>query len=379
MVKGDDKRVRVLHLLNLSDIGGAERMVLSLLGRLNRERFSAAVACLKGGGPLEAHVRALDLPFHVLPNHPLRAVLDLVSLLKKERVHLLQTHGARAELIGAAAGQAAGVRVISTLHDLYGFDSLAKVWSNRLANPFIERYVSVTERGRRLAVERFAVDPRRIEVIENGVEPPAPVAEELLIELRRSLGVGEGLLVIVVANLRPVKGHLHVLRAVQHMSDDERRRFTFCFIGADQMNGALQRAAVDLGVAEQVVFSGYRSNVAEYLQAADIFLLPSENEGMPMAVLEAMAAGCPVIAANVGGVAEAIDHGRNGLLIEPRSPQAIAEALLKLAADPELRLRLRANAAATAKERFSLDRMTRAFEDLYLRLGTCDSKECVRT
>ncbi|MDZ7372102.1 MAG: glycosyltransferase family 4 protein [candidate division KSB1 bacterium] len=364
------QRIKILHLLTLSDLGGAERMVLSLGSSLNRKHFNSAIACLQGGGLLESEAHRLGLPFFTLPSSIPAAFYRLVKLLRNEKIDLLQTHGARAEFLGACAGRVAGVKTISTLHDLYGFNNRYKVFLNRCCDPFIEHYVSVSEIGRRCAVERFGILPHRVQVIENGIELPIRVTQDRIDNLKRSLRIRDELLVVTVANLRPVKGHIHILRAVQSMSPEERRKFVFCFVGADQMNGELQRIAADMQVKDHIVFAGFQADISLYLGAADLFLLASEDEGLPLALLEAMAAACPVIACNVGGVAEVIQEGFNGLLIEPRSPQAIKEALLKLAAKAELRRMLGDKAAETAKARFSAENMVSKYAELYRRLVT---------
>lgn len=358
-------------------------MLLSLVKSLDARQFRACVACLHGGGRLEDEVRKLGIPFYAFDSrNPFLFIVKFRRIIQKEKIDLLQTHGARAELVGAWAAHIAGVRlVVSTLHDLYGFSSRAKILTNRSVNPFISRYISVTRAGYELAIKNFGIVRTRIQVIENGIDAAELRQKQDVAGLRRQLGIDDKeSLIITVANLRPVKGHIHVLRAIGLMTAEERSGLTFCFVGADLSGGFLQRTAREMGVAGHILFAGFQENISVYLQAADMFLLPSESEGMPMAMLEAMAVGCPVIATDVGGVAEVIEDQQTGLLIPSRSPAAIKDAVLKLS-DGSLKSRLRTNAGKAINSRFSIERMVQEYQDLYRQLNeavltTDDNRFC---
>jgi glycosyltransferase involved in cell wall biosynthesis len=362
------KRLHILQLINLSDIGGAEQMLLSLAKSLDPTNFRVGVACLHGGGRLGDEVQRLGLPFYSLEaRNPFCLALKFIRAIKQEKIDLVQTHGARAELLGSIIARLCGVRcLISTLHDIFGFENRAKKFANHITDHFIDRYVAVSRIASDLAMKNFQISRPRIQIIENGIVAGQFWQKEETQTLYRQLGISpRQRMIVTVANLRPVKGHIHILRAVALMSSEERKELRFCFVGADFSGGEVQRAAKSLGVEDSIIFAGFQAEISLYLQAADVFLLASESEGSSFSILEAMAAGCPVIAANVGAIAEIIEDHENGILIPPKSPAAIKEAVLSLLSNQSLREKLCTRGLETVSSRFSLERMVQQYASLY--------------
>jgi glycosyltransferase involved in cell wall biosynthesis len=170
---------------------------------------------------------------------------------------------------------------------------------------------------------------------------------------------------VVVANLRPEKGHDVLIDAASEVL----RRFPdarFELVGGGAERAALAARATERGVAHAFTFLGHRDDVPERLATADMFVLPSRSEAFPNALLEAMAAGLPVVASSVGGVLELVENGRNGFLVPAGNAFALADRICRLMADPSLGRRLGVAARADVEARYSFDRMVTAFENVYL-------------
>ena len=199
------------------------------------------------------------------------------------------------------------------------------------------------------------VPARKITVIPNGIDLPATTAHS---------GIAGAPVITTVANLRHGKGHDVLLRAA---ADVLRRHpaARFNLVGDGPLRPELQREAQALGIADRVTFLGHRDDVGEVLRASDVFAFPSLMEAFPNAVMEAMAMALPVVATNVGGIPELVTDGHNGRLVAPGDPAALARALNEVLDSPATAAALGSAAADTVRERYSFERMTRTFEQLY--------------
>ncbi len=187
-------------------------------------------------------------------------------------------------------------------------------------------------------------------------------------EVRRELGLAAAARVVgLVARLDHWgKGHREFFSALAALP--ERYPVEALIIGGGRREAEMRRLATELGLAGRVHFLGQRDDVPDLLSALDLFVLPSHSEGVSLALLEAMAAGLPVIASRVGGLPEVVTDGENGLLIPPQDPQALATALERLLADPDLAQKLGANARRHVEENYSLERLGREINEIYAEL-----------
>lgn len=359
--------MKILQLTNVSDIGGAEKMVLNLVTHINRDKFDVSVASLDGRGNLAHKVRSQGL-FHIdlQVRHPFRFLRKAPLFLRENRFDFIQTHGARAEFLGAWLGKLAGIRhVISTIHDVYGMEHRLKVVLTRVTTRRIDRWVAVTPMIKEMAIKKFHVPAKSIELIESGISfNDSELAD--VEDIRKKYQIPQDVTIILsVANLRPVKGHQHILRAITLFDVEIRRKVKFMFVGVDQSHGIYQKMARDLGVAEQVIFVGFVDDVKPYLAAANIFLLASESEGLPLSLLEAMAARLPVVASRVGGIPFAVRHNDSGVLIPPGSAESIHQTILQLIGNQQQCEAMALNAQQIVRSRFSTEKMVKYYEALY--------------
>ena len=177
---------------------------------------------------------------------------------------------------------------------------------------------------------------------------------------------GSGPIIGLGVRLTEGKGINYLLQAMP----DIIKKFTditLVIAGDGPAADKLKKQTVELGITRNVLFLGPRLDIPELLKVFDIYVLPSLSEGLPMVLLEAMAAGCPIVATNVGGIPTLIKHGDNGSMVEPKNPQALASEIIKLLSSQELRSQYSKKALETFQESYSADIMTRKYEQLYLR------------
>lgn len=344
-------------------------MVQALSAGLDRDRFIVHTGSLIGGGELIRRVEDMRLPtVHFGFRHPAdpRGIARLLQYVREHRIELVQTHGLRADGIARWAARLGGARkIVSTIHSIDPWRRLPHVVLDQLTAPFVTRFVAVCGAAKAATVQRERISPDRIEVIPIGITSPV-VPREKRSEIRRAFQLSEdhSPTVGVLANLREMKGHRYVIQAIPEL----RQKFPgiiFLFAGRDDSHGALQRYADEVGVRDHVRFMGFVHDIPSLLAAMDIFLLPSEWEGLPVSILEAMHAAVPVIATRVGGIPEVLRDDVEGLLIEPGNPAAISEAVHRVATDWAARARYVRAAESRAQTEFSLQMMIQRYTELY--------------
>jgi glycosyltransferase involved in cell wall biosynthesis len=359
----------VLYVIWSLQAGGAERVVADLARTVDRSRFRPVVCCLNFKGQLAALVEAEGIPVHVLDKGPridLGALVRLVRLMRRERVDVVHTHLWTSSFWGRLAAILAGVPVrVVTEHNLDLWRRGPHWLADRLLARFTDRFVFVSAAVEAFYRERLALAPERCRVVLNGVERPAVDRVPDRAAARARLGIeGGGPVVGTVGRLEERKGHAFLLEALRRVAERE-TDVRGLVVGAGKEAARLAALRDRLHLADRVRLVGYWPDLAEALAAIDVFVLPSLMEGHPLAVLEAMAAGKPIVATTVGGLAEAIEDGVSGLLVPPGDADALAEAVVSLLRDPERAARLGREARRALEERFSLEKSVRANEEVY--------------
>jgi glycosyltransferase involved in cell wall biosynthesis len=326
------------------------------------------VVCLFRDGWLRERCERLGLETHVLGIRGVLAVGWLrrfTRLLRERAVGVIHAHEFGANTYGTLAGRLAGVPVVATVH---GRSYYADRGRRRLAYRAVSRgavMVAVSEDVKRFVVDATGVSATRIGVVHNGIGLAAPVAEEARIRLRAELGIREGQRVVtVVGSLYDVKGHRYLLDAIPRILEDCPAA-VFLIAGRGDREGALREQARRLGIDGQVRFLGLRGDVPALLAIADLFVLPSLSEGLSIAILEAMAAGRPVVTTRVGGNPELVVDGETGLLVPAADAHGLASAVARLLTDPAEARRLGDEGRRHVGRRFSIDAMVGEYEAIY--------------
>ncbi len=363
-------RLRVLQVTHDLGIGGLPRVVVTLARTLDRGRFDVSVLCMNETGPLADELARAGIPVLRVPSprQPDRlAALRVARLLRREKVDVLHTHNTQPFLEAGLAGWLTRVpRHIHTDHGRAFPDRRRYMWAERFMSRFTDRIVGVSKETSEQLVRWERIDPARVVTIENGIDG-TPFAEAPgRAATRASLGIADDApLIGTVARLQPEKGVDVLIDAVPEIAR-ERPGAVCLVIGYGDEEARLRARAEAREAAGRVRFLGARRDVPALLKALDCYALPSRREGLPMAVLEAMAAGCPIVATRVGGVPSALVDGKSATLVPPEDPRALARAVVELLADPGRARRYAEEAGRTFAERFSAAAMTRRYEALYL-------------
>ncbi|MBL7199911.1 MAG: glycosyltransferase [Anaerolineae bacterium] len=366
-------RTRVCYLITELNVGGAEKVVLRLATLLPEDRYDVLVACLYDPGPVADEIRAAGVPVVDLSMRnkvDLRAVFRLYELLRSRNIQILHAHMFHANLLAAVVGRIANVPVVIATRHTVEMGGAAREWVNCVTVALCDAMVVVSNQVHELQLRQPWIDPTKLVVIPNGVpvETATCCSPESTQALRQEWGIDADVLVVgTVARLGPEKGHAYLLEAAAEVLKQVLQT-RLLLVGDGPMRSQLEGRAKALGVADSIVFAGLRHDVPTILSLFDLFVLPSLWEGLPMAVLEAMAAGLPVVATAVGGTPEVVVDGVTGLLVPPGDPDALAEAIFRLLRDPDLRQRMGQAGRERVVERFSAERMVERTEQLYEQL-----------
>jgi glycosyltransferase involved in cell wall biosynthesis len=365
--------MKIAYLLTLSDsIGGAAIHVRDMASAIQARGHDVTVM-VGGNGMLVDLLRERNL--RVVSISSLRRALSIVgdlaayqeikSTLRQLRPDLVSIHSSKAGILGRMAGASLGIPAVFTVHGWSFTDGLPlrQRYPAVLAERFAARYgrliITVSNHDRELAV-RYSIDrPERIVAIQNGM-PDNPAA------MRAHPGALAPRL-IMVARFQPQKDHATLLSALAEL-----RQYSWALdlVGDGPGRSAVESLLHTLGLEDRVRVLGYSNDVAKLLSESDLFVLTSKWEGLPLSILEAMRAGLPVIATDVGGVSESVDHGVTGFVVQRSSVSALKEALHPLLTSAELRRAMGARGRARYEECFTFERMVERTLQAYERTLT---------
>lgn len=366
-----DEALRVTHVVLSMDYGGLESVVLGLVRESRRLGQIASVACLERTGALGAQAEALGarvLCIHKPPGLRPETIGRLESSLRDLGPDVVHTHHIGALFYtGPAARRARVPLVVHTEHGRYLSARRRTRWIGRLAGRYAARFCCVSPTIAAEA-EAFRIVPgRKIRVVPNGIDLERFRARDDAGPTRRSLGIPPGAPTIgTIGRLCEIKRQDLLIQAFRQVLAREADAH-LVIVGDGPWMGRLRGVTAGLDLDDRVHFAGSQPDPERYLQAMDVFALSSESEGMPLTILEAWAAGVPVVATRVGGVPELVEDGRTGILLDFGDVGALARALGGLLGDRELTRRLR-QAGRDRVESLSLGRMADAYHRHYLEL-----------
>jgi len=358
-----DATLQVVHVTGESAFSGGEVQVFLLMEGLRRRGHASLLVCPPGSrAAREARARGFPAKLVAMRNDlSLGAAARIASLLRAHRPALVHCHTGRANWLGGLAAWSAGVPALTTRR----MDRrVARGLRTRLLYGRLMRRAVAISPAVAARLARAGVPAERIRTIASAVDAAALTPSATRDALRARLGVAADTpCALVAARLVRRKGVDVLLSAWARRLGGGNGQLWIAGDGPER--AALEAAARRLAPAEPVRFLGERSDVADLLEACDVFVLPSRQEGLGVAALEAMARARPVVASAVGGLAEAVVADETGLLVAPEEPKALAAALDRLLGDPALARRLGEAGARRAADHFGAERMVGAYEDLY--------------
>ncbi|MBS1604861.1 MAG: glycosyltransferase family 4 protein [Bacteroidetes bacterium] len=365
------KRVRLLECIRQGQIGGGETHLLSLVENLDKERFDPVVLSFTEG-PMVDRLRAMGISTHVIYTEKPFDVSkrkEVRQFLEEQRVELIHAHGTRAASNVMHVARRMGIPVVYTIHG-WSFHSDQSFLVRNLRR-LGERYltsrsslnISVSASNKQTGVG--AIRGFRSRVINNGIDrnkfDPASVSGGLRQELRIP---EDTVLILFIARFTAHKQPLALMQAFKEALSAG-PAMHLVLVGDGDQKAEAQSLVEEWGLGEKITLLPFRQDVPQVLASADVYVLPSLWEGLPIGLLEAMAMGKAVVATNVDGTREVIRDGENGLMVEAGDTTQLAQALVKMAKNADLRSRLGRCARDTIRSKFDAAAMTREIEAAY--------------
>ena len=381
----DFEPIRVLHVIARLNIGGTASHVILLTQLLSTPRFAPLLVAGQVS-PAEGDMSYLAAEKGVTPyiipelGREIRWQDDVIvlwkfyRLMRAQRPTIVHTHTAKAGLLGRVAAKLAGVPIIvHTFHGhvFHSYFSPRKtqlfLWLERLLGKLTDAIITVSPQQRAEILAYGIGAPDKVRAIDLGLELEQFVDRRgPRGKFRQELGIGADVpLIGIVARLVPVKGHAYFLAAAQQVlaqfADAE-----FVIIGDGELRGALEQQADVSGIRPHVHFTGFRRDLADIYADLDVVVLSSLNEGLPVSLIEAMAAGKPVVAAQVGGVRDLVAHEKTGLLVPPKDSLALAQGISRMLSLPlQARVAMGQAGRASVYPKYQINTLVENVEALY--------------
>lgn len=360
-------KINILYVIWSLGLGGAEQVVINLAKGLDKTKFQPFVCCLndegrfadvlkKEGIRVFALNKARGLDFSVIPK--------LVHIIGENDIRIVHTHLWGASFWGRIAARVARVKVIITEHNVDVWKSMLHFLIDRFLFKKTDCFIAVSETVRNFYSAKLCVPAEKIKVVYNGIDVAAFSRQSSVSSLKKEFEIKNDEKVIsVIGRLVPQKGFDIFLEAFSRLSLNARA----LIVGEGPLLESLKVSTFQSStLKDKVIFTGLRKDIPEILSITDILVLPSKREGLPMILLEAMAAGAIVVASRVGGTPEVVEDGINGFLVEPQDVEGLKDKIeYILNADSRELDKIREAAQRTIAEKFSLEKMVAEHEKIY--------------
>lgn len=365
-------KIKLTHLVLDMDLGGLQRLISQMVPVMARDVFDVNVVCMNRKGCFGNQLEADGFNVKLLQKNQKRADLwypvRLAHYLRKRKTDILHMH-AGTFIFGALAGSLAFTpATIYTEHGRAVVDSLVRHVEDRIAVKLVNRLVPVSDDLKDVLIERIGAPPHKLTTIINGIATDLFIPRSKPRALLEEFSISDKCRVIgTVARLDAIKDQLSMIKAFELVAG----RINDCrliLVGDGPMRDELEEYISTRGLQRQVIITGQRSDVPEFLNLFDLFVLSSLSEGTSMSLLEAMASGVPAVVTGVGGNPAIVTHEIDGLVVEPSDPAALADAILRLLSDENLLRIFSERSAAKVRRDFSIERMTENYCRLYLEI-----------
>ena len=378
--------IRIAYILTPIEFGGAERVNLTFLRNVNRDRFDVFPILLTR--PWENRNFFIEELRGMYPIYKisvalrprsegrdylriLRCIKNLYTVLSKGSFHLMHTHGYFADIIGMPVSRMLRIPHISTCHGFISNDRSLNMYNklDRFSLRYCDKVIAVSEELRDDLVIH-GIKESKIAVIENALGNlyKAGTLSQSRASKREQLKLAEDECVVGYAGRLSDEKGIHYLIEAGSILKGKGEAFKILIIGDGPKRKELENLAIEKGLEKEILFAGFQTNVGEWLPALDVFVLPSLTEGAPMALLEAMAVGIPIVATHVGGVPMILEDGVAGFLVAPANPEGLAEKLEVLLERPSLRSQLAEGARKAMERRPTVYEWCRQIESEYCAL-----------
>lgn len=371
-------KIKILEMIDHSFLGGGQINLLSIAEALDKSRFDVSV-CSQGKGPLVEELNQRDIrhfPVSIKKRPSPKVLKALKNLMDNEGFDIVHTHGGVAGLYGRWAAFRSRVPVV--IHTLHGIHYLhyrnifirwAYVFLERIFSRFTMTVIFVSQADKKKGCRYRLAPVEKMTVVKNGidfskVQKDADITQVPMLKDKLGL-VKDSFLIGTVARIHRQKNIPCLIKASAVLSD-LMPHASIIIVGGGPMTSKVKNQIDRLGLQKMVFMLGERPDVYQIMSMYDIFVLSSLWEGLPYVLMEAGALGKPVVASDIEGVREIILDGKTGLLVQKDNPRKLAEAVLRLEADPQLRFKLGRSLQKKIKDEYSLSQMIREVEKIYL-------------
>lgn len=369
----------ILHLRTSQGVYGAEKVILGLAGSCEKTRHTIGCLTKKGkyGRSFLEEIRRLGLQGEEIQSSyniwDFRAVWHIVKIMKERRIGILHTHDFISDILGFLASRIYRVPLVKTEHGkTYNRNlwiNICKKIDDRIITEFFDHIVYVSENTKQNKVNKPGI--KNLSVIHNGVDVDAfsllnSKSNFSELNIKNELGIPSDAKVIgSIGRLSAEKGYDYLLKAAQRLVNSYESKVVFLLLGEGKMEDELKNLVNELGITSKVVFSRYRSDIPQIMSIIDVYVSSSLTEGFPISVIEALAAGKPVVATNVGGVPDLIKDGSTGLLIPPGNSEALVNSITQLLDNEAMAKQFGDAGRELVRKNYSVKTMAAKYEDIY--------------
>ena len=371
-----DSKIPILFVIVQMGMGGAERLVYNLCSKLDRSLFRPSVAWFYGEKALKEFVD-LDIPLHFIPKRRRfdpETIVQFARLVKNLQIKVVNAHHFMSYVyLFPGAKILNNTKLIYTEHSSWELDRLPKRWRLVGKRMFgkLDHFVGVSNEVSRTAEDIFGADPGKYVTILNGVDLSLFENSAAREVCRERIGINHGDIVIGnVANFRKVKNHLHLIKAFQALSENH-RNVKLLLVGKgfeddpENTESEVRRYISEHRLDRTIICLGYRSDIPDLMGCMDIFCLTSRMEGLPISLIEAMAAGLPIVGTDVDGIRSVVQNGVNGFLVPPEDVGVLEHQFQMLVENQNLRTIMGQAGKNLAKSLYSLDSCVLNYQRLY--------------
>ena len=366
-------KINILYVIENIFFGGGERVFAQIISGLDRDKYSIYVACLPGG-VFEEKIKhnAEIIHFDLRKRFSLENIRKLSNIIRNKNIDIVHCQGGRGGFFSRIAAGKAKAPVISTVAmPVEGFNvgilkKLFYVSLDRYSERFVDKFIVVNEELKKRLIEKHMVPPERVVKIYNGIEIDEYIPDiEAAKSIRQELNIDNNtMLIATIGRLAWQKGLSYFVHAAKDITKIY-HNIKFLIVGEGEEKEILENLVRKLDIEKKVIFTGLRKDIRNILNAIDIFVLPSIREGQPIVLLEAMAMQKPIVASAIEGVQETVEDGLSALLVSPRNPQQLTEAIDTLLNNREKGDELGQAARKTACSKFNIKDKIEQHQCLY--------------
>jgi glycosyltransferase involved in cell wall biosynthesis len=367
------QKIKVLQLTANLGIGGLERVVVNLCKYLDKKNFDVHACCIRFKGEFATELEEDGIPVHLVPQVTSRpdylAFTRLAKIINKIKPHVIHSHNTNSFIDSTLATMFTHVPVkVNTDHARNFPGRYRELLLESICARFADKFIAVSEETRQNLIRYEKIPRDKIVIINNGIDGKKFDRNIDIEEKKKSLGLSDfSPIVGLGVRLTAQKGIKHLIAAAPQVIE-KFPNICFFIAGKGGLKNTLIQKTEQLGVSHHFKFPGPRLDLFEILKILDLYVLPSEWEGLPLSLLETMAAGCPIVATNVGGIPKAIEDGISGVLVEAKNSGQLANGIIRILSNKELGAQLSQNAKKRFLKEFSAERMVAEHEALYRKL-----------